>query len=122
MELKIPMVQVVDILGVTERHAWRILAAYRKEGAAALAPGNRGRRPPNAIPIAIASAVATLAGTFYSGANQTLLAELLQNGKASASAAAPCGCSPGEDVPTYSGAQVEMLGLPGGGLRVQHEG
>lgn len=29
------------VLGVSERHAWRILVAYRKEGAAALAHGNR---------------------------------------------------------------------------------
>ena len=31
------------LLGVSERQAWRLLAAYRKEGAAALAHGNRGR-------------------------------------------------------------------------------
>ncbi|HAZ27962.1 TPA: hypothetical protein DCY67_05040, partial [Candidatus Acetothermia bacterium] len=35
------------VLGVSERHAWRLLAAYRKEGASALAHGNRGRRPAN---------------------------------------------------------------------------
>ncbi len=41
IEHKVPMAQAAEVLGVTERHAWRILAAYRKEGAAALAHGNR---------------------------------------------------------------------------------
>ena len=36
LEHRLPMDQAADLLGVTERHAWRILAAYRKEGAAAL--------------------------------------------------------------------------------------
>ena len=34
IEHKVPMAQAAEVLGVTERHAWRILAAYRKEGAA----------------------------------------------------------------------------------------
>jgi len=34
--------EAVVILGLSERHTWRMLAAYRKEGAAALAHGNRG--------------------------------------------------------------------------------
>ena len=33
-----------ELLGLSERHLSRILAAYREEGAAALAHGNRGRR------------------------------------------------------------------------------
>ena len=37
--------EAATILGLSERHTWRMLAAYRKEGAAALAHGNRGRRP-----------------------------------------------------------------------------
>jgi hypothetical protein len=32
---------------LTPRHIWRLLAAYRKEGASALAHGNRGRKPCN---------------------------------------------------------------------------
>ena len=35
--------EATQILGVSERHTWRLLAAYRKEGAAALAHGNRDR-------------------------------------------------------------------------------
>ncbi len=33
------------IMGLSERHAWRLLAAYRKHGAKALSHGNRGSRP-----------------------------------------------------------------------------
>ena len=34
--------QAAEILGISERHAWRLLAAYRTRGAAALEHGNRG--------------------------------------------------------------------------------
>ena len=37
-------------MGVSTRHTRRILAAYREKGAAAIAHGNRGRRPANATP------------------------------------------------------------------------
>jgi len=47
------MGEAAEVLVVSERHAWRILAAYRKEGAAALAHGNRGRLPRNATPALI---------------------------------------------------------------------
>ena len=62
---------------MSERHAWRLLAAYRARGAAALAHGNRRRRPHNAVPADVASAVVRLAATRYPGANHTHLAELL---------------------------------------------
>ena len=35
---QVPVCQAAEVLGVSERHMRRILAAYRKEGAAALAP------------------------------------------------------------------------------------
>ena len=78
IEHKVPMAQAAEVLGVTERHAWRILAAYRKEGAAALAHGNRGRQPPNAVSDELAAAVVNLAGNTYSGANHTHLTDLLR--------------------------------------------
>ena len=56
-----------------------MLAAYRREGADALAHGNRGRRPHNALPDAEAAAVVQLASTTHAGANQTHLAELLRD-------------------------------------------
>ncbi len=41
--------EVAEVLGLSLRHTRRLLAAYRKEGARALAHGNRGRKPPNAL-------------------------------------------------------------------------
>ena len=69
--------RAAEILGISERHAWRLLAAYRARGAAALEHGNRGRRPYNALPDEVASTVVRLATTRYPGANHTHLAELL---------------------------------------------
>ena len=66
------------VLGVRERHTWRMLAAYRKDGAAAVAHGNRGRRPANATAGKIAEQVANLARTRYAGVNHTHLTELLE--------------------------------------------
>jgi len=38
-----------EILGLSLRQVRRILAAYRKEGAVALAYGNRGRKPSHTL-------------------------------------------------------------------------
>ena len=65
-------------MGVSERHTKRLLAAYRKVGPAALAHGNRGRRPHNAIPEVAAAAVVKLASNGYAGTNHTHLTELLR--------------------------------------------
>ncbi len=70
--------QASTLMGVSIRHAWRILAAYRKEGAAALAHGHRGRRSPNAILEATKAAVLHLARTRYAGTNHTHMSELLR--------------------------------------------
>ena len=65
------------LLGLSERHTWRILASYRKEGAAALAHGNRGCRPANTTSEETRQRVITLAHTQYAGFNHTHLTELL---------------------------------------------
>ena len=49
--------QAATPMGVSERHIRRILAACREEGAAAVAHGHRGRRPPNATPEPVTTAV-----------------------------------------------------------------
>ena len=61
--------QAATLMGVSARHTRRILAAYRRDGAAALAHGNRGRRPANATPDPLASDVVLLARTRYAGVN-----------------------------------------------------
>ncbi|MXZ91542.1 MAG: helix-turn-helix domain-containing protein [Acidimicrobiia bacterium] len=78
LEHQLPVAQAAEILGVSERHAWRLLAAYRREGAAALAHGNRGRKPRNTVSDDEANAVVQLASTTYAGANHTHLTELLR--------------------------------------------
>ena len=78
LEYHLPVAQAAEIMGVSERHTKRLLAAYRKDGAAALAHGNRGRRPHNAVPEAGAAAVVRLASNGYSGANHTHFTELLR--------------------------------------------
>ena len=69
--------EAAEVLGVSERHAWRILAAYRKEGAAALAHGNRGRMPTNTTPAWVQKQVVDMAQERYKGLNHTHLTELL---------------------------------------------
>ena len=69
--------QAAMLMGVSERHTRRILAAYREEGAVAVAHGHRGRRAPNATPEPVATAVVHLARTKYAEANHTHLSELL---------------------------------------------
>ena len=69
--------QAATLMGVSTRHTRRILAAYRSDGAAALAHGHRGRRAPNATPETARSEVLHLARTRYAGTNHTHLSELL---------------------------------------------
>ena len=70
--------QAAEMLGVSACHTRRMLAAYREDGAAALAHGNRGRRAPNTISEATKAAVLHLARTRYTGTNHTHLSELLR--------------------------------------------
>ena len=49
LQRRVSLAEAAQIMGVSERQAWLIVAVYRREGAAALVHGNRGRRPPNAI-------------------------------------------------------------------------
>ena len=78
LEYQLPIAQAAEIMGVSERHTKRLLTAYRKDGAAALAHGNRGRRPRNAVPEAAVAAVVKLASNGYARANHTHLTELLR--------------------------------------------
>ena len=69
--------QAATLMGVSQRHTRRILAAYQEKGVAAVAHGLRGRKPANATPEPVATAVVHLAHTRYSGTNHTHLSELL---------------------------------------------
>ena len=65
------------LLKISERQTWRLLAAYRKEGAAALAHGNRDRKPANTLPAEIRDKVVQLATSNYTGLNHTHFTEKL---------------------------------------------
>lgn len=69
--------EVGGVLGLSLRHVRRLLAAYRKEGAAALAHGNRGRRPHNALDEDVKRQVVDLAQSTYMGCNNQHFTELL---------------------------------------------
>lgn len=70
--------EAAEILGVSERQGWRLLAAYRKEGAAGLAHGNRGRKPVHTWGEEIRRQVVELAQKKYEGFNHQHLTEMLQ--------------------------------------------
>ena len=70
--------QAATLMGVSARHTRRILAAYRRDDAAAIAHGNRGHRPANATVETMATYVVVLARTRYAGVNHTHLSELLR--------------------------------------------
>ena len=71
------MADAAGLMGVSERHAWRLLAAYREEGAAAIAHGNRGRRPSTATAAEVQERVLALAQGRYAGFNHSHLTEVL---------------------------------------------
>lgn len=66
-----------ELLELSERQIWRILAAYREEGAAALVHGNRDREPANAMAEGVRKRVVALAGDKYEGFNHQHLTERL---------------------------------------------
>jgi len=65
------------LLGVSLRHLRRLLTAYRKEGASALAHGNRGRKPSNTLDGEVVKRVTELSRTKYAGFNTQHLTEML---------------------------------------------
>jgi transposase len=69
--------EAATLLKVSERQTWRLLAAYRREGAAGLAHGNRERKPVNRLPDELRQKVIELAGEKYRGFNHTHLTEKL---------------------------------------------
>jgi transposase len=75
---KISRKQVSEILGLSLRHTKRLVAVYLKEGAAALAHGNRGRRPAHALSEEVKAKVSQLARYKYIGFNFSHFTDLLK--------------------------------------------
>ena len=69
--------QAATVMGVSQRHARRMLTAYRDKGASALTHGLRDQRPHNATAETTKDTVLRLARTRYAGTNHTHLSELL---------------------------------------------
>jgi transposase len=69
--------EAAEVLNISLRQLRRILAAYRKEGAAALAHGNRGRKPHNALEESLRKQVVELVQSTYAGCNVQHFTELL---------------------------------------------
>ena len=65
------------LLGLSVRQVQRKKLAYRQEGVAALAHGNRGRRPHHALDAELGRRVVELATGTYAGFNQQHLTEML---------------------------------------------
>ena len=70
--------KATELLHISLRHLKRIIAAYRKEGAAALAHGNRGKKPPNALDEGLKIQVLELAQEKYTGFNFLHLTDSLK--------------------------------------------
>lgn len=66
-----------EMLGLSLRHTRRLMAAYRRGGAAALAHGNRGRPPANRLPPAVAEEILRLARSEYLDYNDSHFTEEL---------------------------------------------
>lgn len=66
-----------EVLGISERQVRRLLAGYRRDGAAAVAHGNRGRRPAHALAAEVAARVVELVRSRYAHCNHQHLSELL---------------------------------------------
>jgi len=72
------VVQAAEMLGISERQCWRLLARYRAEGAAGLVHRNRGRPSPQRLPAAAREQVLTLAEGICRDYNDQHLTEVLQ--------------------------------------------
>ena len=66
-----------ELLGVNQRQVRRLRAAYREEGASALAHGNRGREPIHKVRQEVRAQVVELGSGRYAGFNHTHLTEEL---------------------------------------------
>jgi transposase len=69
--------EAAELLGITLRHTRRLLADYRRRGAAALAHGNRGRPAVNKLDAAVEAEIVQLARGEYQDYNDSHFAEEL---------------------------------------------
>lgn len=75
---KLSVAQVAARLKCSERHVYRLKAAYREKGEIAMRHGNRGKRSPKRIAEATRQQVSELAQGRYAGCNQRHVRDLLE--------------------------------------------
>lgn len=63
------VVEAAHLLGITERQAYRVLAAVRKSGAVGVIHGNRGKEPWNRVSEVMVEEIIQLRNTEYKGFN-----------------------------------------------------
>lgn len=78
LEGHVSAAEAAPLLKRSKRQVQRLMAAYRKEGAAAVVHGNRGRSPSHRIDEATRQRILSLAQTTYAGANYQHLRDLLE--------------------------------------------
>src|SRR5215831_15450577 len=83
VEGKLVARQAAELMNRSVRQIRRMVAAYRKRGAAAVVHGNRDRRPVNRIPKRVVNQVVKLARGRYAGFNQQHFSEMLASEKES---------------------------------------
>ena len=70
--------EAAEVLGLSLRHTRRLIAAYRQEGAAVLAHGNRGKQSHRRTPKAVEEKIVTLVKDQYHDYNNCHFAEELE--------------------------------------------
>ena len=75
---QVTVMQAAELLGVSERQGWRLLARYRAEGAAGLVHRNRGRPAPQRLPEAARAQLLLLAEGICRDYNDQHLTEVLR--------------------------------------------
>jgi len=71
------MAEAAEELGLSERHLWRLRAAFEHEGPAGLVHGNRGRSSARRLPAEARARVVELRQGRYAGLNDSHFTELL---------------------------------------------
>lgn len=74
---KVHAQSAAELLGISKRQFRRLVAAYRKQGVAALSHGNRGKTPVNRTPDSLRERIVDLAKTTYQDYNDTHFTEEL---------------------------------------------
>jgi transposase len=70
--------RAAELMDLSVRQVRRLKQRYREDGPGALAHGNRGRPPANAVSLACAATVVRLASSEYAGFNHSHICELLE--------------------------------------------